>query len=80
MPTETKTESANTPLVDATVIYAPRGESGNAFWIMGATIRELRNAGRGDLVGEYTAKATAGDYENLLAVTRSFVNLVEVDG
>ncbi len=46
---------------------------GNAFAVMGAVIRALRQAGHGDQVKEYTAKATAGDYHNLLAVSIEFV-------
>jgi len=80
MANKTKNETRKTPIVDATVTYAPRGESGNAFWIMGAVIRELRKAGRGDLVKEYGDRATSSDYKNLLKVTREYVNLVAVKG
>jgi len=41
MANKTKNETRKTPIVDATVTYAPRGESGNAFWIMGFTLRVL---------------------------------------
>ncbi len=46
---------------------------GNAFGVMGAVIQALRAAGQADKIKEYTAKATAGDYHNLLAVSMEFV-------
>ncbi len=46
---------------------------GNAFAVMGAVIRALKMAGQADRITEYTAKATAGDYHNLLAVSMDFV-------
>lgn len=45
------------------------GTDGNAFAILGAASRVLRRAGRADEVAEYQRQATAGDYDNLLAVT-----------
>ena len=45
---------------------------------MGATAKALRRNGHGDKVAEYQRRATSGNYENLLAVTREYVNLVEV--
>lgn len=53
------------------------GNDGNAFSIMGAVQKSLRRAGapREDL-DKYFAEATAGDYDNLLAVTSRWVNIV----
>ncbi len=46
---------------------------GNAFAVMGHVIQALRAAGQADRITDYTAKATAGDYHNLLAVSIEFV-------
>ena len=46
---------------------------GNAFTIMGAVTRALKKAGQGDKVTEYQARATSGDYNNLLAVSMEYV-------
>jgi hypothetical protein len=47
---------------------------GNAFAIMGAVCKALRQAGQGDKVKEYTDKATSGDYNHLLAVSMEYVD------
>ena len=65
------------PMTDATVTYEPTGPSGNAYWIMGATAKALKRNHHADKVDEYLRRATSGDYQNLLAVTREYVNLVE---
>lgn len=46
---------------------------GNAFAVMGAVTRALKRAGQGDKVKEYMAKATSGDYDNLLRVSMEYV-------
>ncbi len=46
---------------------------GNAFAVLGAVRRALEQAGQGDKVKEYVAKATTGDYDNLLTVSMEFV-------
>jgi len=52
------------------------GEDGNAFAIMAAVIRGLRQAGATpDEVGEYQAEAMSGDYNNLLRVSMEWVNV-----
>ena len=66
------------PLIDETVTYEPAGPTGNAFWIMGATARVLKKHGHADKVAEYQRRATSGNYENLLAVTREYVDLQEI--
>lgn len=50
------------------------GEDGNAFAIMGRVTKALKDAGQGDLVKEYQAKATSGDYQNLLNVSMEYVD------
>jgi hypothetical protein len=49
------------------------GEDGNAFAIMGRTVKALRKADQSDLVSEYHERATSGDYDNLLQVTMEYV-------
>ena len=71
-------EETKEPLTDETVTYEPAGPSGNAWAIMAATAAALKRNGHGAKVAEYQRLATAGDYENLLAVTRRYVKLVEV--
>ena len=51
------------------------GESGNAFYILGKTIKALKQAGYEDLAKEYQAEATKGDYDHLLRVTMDYVHV-----
>ena len=52
------------------------GEDGNAFAIMGAVMRGLRQAGATPVeVAEYQAEAMSGDYNNLLRVSMEWVNV-----
>jgi hypothetical protein len=46
---------------------------GNAFAILGAVRRALKQAGQADKVPEYLSRAMAGDYNNLLAVSMDYV-------
>ena len=48
------------------------GENGNAFLVLGKVARALRSAGQGDKVEEFMAKATAGDYDNLLRTAMEY--------
>ena len=77
MATKKNGKGKRKPLTSRTVTYEPAGPSGNAYWILGMTVRALRESGHADKVGEYEWRATSGDYKNLLAVTREYVNLVE---
>ena len=45
------------------------GEDGNAFAILGRVSAALKRAGMPEKAREYTARATAGDYDHLLQVT-----------
>ncbi len=54
------------------------GEDGNAFAILGRVSKALRRAGMPEKAEEYLARATAGDYDHLLAVTLEYVT--EPDG
>lgn len=53
------------------------GNDGNAFYILGATMKELRRAGVSkEEIDQYHEEATSGDYDNLLAVTAKWVNII----
>lgn len=53
-----------------------RGPDGNAFAIMGAVGRALRNAGLGHEVKAYMTEAQSGSYDNLLSVTGHWVTVL----
>ncbi len=54
------------------------GPGGNAFAIIRTARRALKDAGWDDVdIREYVHKATAGNYENLVAVTGEYVDIVE---
>lgn len=53
------------------------GNDGNAFSIMGAVQKSLRRAGASrDELDQYFQEATAGSYDELLATTSKWVNIV----
>jgi len=53
------------------------GQDGNAFAIMGAVVKALRQNGyTPDDVDEYRKEAMSGDYDNLLRVTMEWVEVV----
>ncbi len=73
------------PIAPSEREYVLDGPSGNAFVIMKTTTQLISQAARafglsGDTIDklckEYRDKATAGDYENLLEVTQSYVDFV----
>jgi hypothetical protein len=52
------------------------GEDGNAFAVLGCVQRALRRAQvPAELVGEFFAEATAGDYDHLLATAMAWVDV-----
>lgn len=57
------------------------GEDGNAFAIIGRTLRAMRRAGwsQADRM-RYTSEATSGDYNHLLAVTLDYTYDPRDDG
>ena len=60
------------PTVKVTLV----GEDGNAFFILGRVSRALREAGvDAATIKEYSDEATSGDYNHLLAVTMSWVDV-----
>lgn len=65
-------------------MYTLVGVDGNAFAVMGYTASALKQTGHKDLVANMREEAMSGDYENLLAVCMSYIDIaneeVEVDG
>lgn len=65
---------------DATVVIEKRGPTGNAFYVLGATKKALKAAGATpEQIAEYDAAAKSSDYDNLLAVTAEWVDLIIAD-
>lgn len=54
-------------------MYSLIGVDGNAFAIMGYTARALKRTGHRDLVDKMHEEATAGDYDNLIAVCDRYI-------
>ena len=55
------------------------GETGNAYFILGATQLALKIAGHCCLADEYTYKAQQGNFEHLIEVTREYVTIKEIN-
>lgn len=59
--------------------YKPKvklvGRNGNAFAIMGEVKKVLVKEGMKDLVPQFIKEATAGDYNNLLAVVSEYCEI-----
>ena len=51
------------------------GEDGNAFNILGKTIKALKKAGYEEEAKQYEMEATAGNYDQLLQVTMKYVEV-----
>ena len=67
-------ENVTQPATDVKVKLV--GEDGNAFNILGKVSRALKQAGYSDdFIREYQNQAMSGDYDNLLMVTMSFVEV-----
>jgi hypothetical protein len=61
------------------VVIALHGPTGNAYAVMGLAAGAMKRAGaEKEEIVQYHAEATASDYENLLAVTRRWVNLTTI--
>lgn len=70
------TTNQDTPIRYPNVEVELIGHDGNAFAILGAVKRQLKNAGVSpEEVAEYFADAMSGDYDHLLAVTMSWVTV-----
>ena len=55
--------------------YSLVGVNGNAFSIMGYVRNALKKEGLKDKIKEYTQKATAKDYNHLIAVSLEYIEL-----
>ena len=55
--------------------YSLVGVDGNAFSVMGYTAQALKREGLRDLVKKMYEEATAGDYDNLLAVCMKYIDM-----
>lgn len=51
------------------------GRDGNAFAILGAVKRALKESGHGDVADDFIAEATAGDYDHLLRTAMKYVEV-----
>lgn len=56
-------------------MYTLVGVDGNAFAVMGYTASALKQTGHRDLVDKMHEEATAGDYNNLLAVCMKYIDI-----
>jgi hypothetical protein len=56
-------------------MYTLVGVDGNAYAVMGYTARALKRTGHRDLVEQMHKEATAGDYDNLLAVCMKYIDI-----
>ena len=67
-------ENIAQPVTDVKVKLV--GEDGNAFHILGKVSKALKQAGYDeDFIREYQSQAMSGDYDNLLMVTMSYVEV-----
>ena len=57
------------------VVVKLTGRNGNAFAILGKVSKALKQAGHPDLAKQYLNEAMAGDYNHLLQVTMSYVEV-----
>ena len=55
--------------------YSLVGVDGNAFSVMGYTAQALKREGLRDLVKKMYEEATAGDFDNLLAVCMKYIDM-----
>lgn len=52
------------------------GEDGNAYWIMGAVRRALRNHGvPAEELAKYSEESMSGDYDHLIRTAMAWVNV-----
>ncbi len=58
--------------MDKPIVKGP--VDGNAFAVLGAVKKALEQAGQGNKVAEYMRRATAGDYNHLLAISMEYVD------
>ena len=54
-----------------------QGEDGNAFVVMGVARKIIRKTLGDEEASKYAERARSGDYANLLAVTREYIEIVD---
>jgi 3-oxoacyl-(acyl-carrier-protein) synthase len=81
-PTEAAPEQAAAEPAPAVIVSLPKpkvklsGTDGNAFAVLGAVRRELRRAGwTAEQISAFTAEATSGDYNRLLATCMKYADV-----
>ena len=72
--TTTPPQNDGGPITDIEVQLT--GNDGNAFAVLGRIQTALRRGGRNDLVEQFTAEATGGDYAHLLSVCHRYVQVL----
>jgi peptidase E len=76
---EMKDENIN--FVPGTDIPKPEvelvGQSGNAFYIIGATQEQLRRSNvPKDIIDKFVAEATSGDYDNVIRTAMKYADVI----
>ena len=56
-------------------MYSLEGVDGNFLAVMGYTARALKKTGHRNLVDQMAEEATAGDYDNLIAVCDRYIDI-----
>lgn len=56
-------------------MYSLIGQDGNAFALMGYTVKALKETGHRDLIDEMHKRATEGDYYHLIAVCDEYLDI-----
>lgn len=55
--------------------YSIEEINGNAFNVIGYTSRALKRTGHANLVEDMRKRAMSGDYDNLIAVCQSYIDI-----
>lgn len=69
----TQTNDNNAPLTDSVVVLT--GTDGNAFAILGKVRRAILMSNHPELIDQFMADATSGDYDHLLATCFRYVTV-----
>lgn len=69
----TQTNDNNAPLTNAVVVLT--GTDGNAFAILGKVRRAILKSNHPELIDQFMADATSGDYDRLLVTCCRYVTV-----
>lgn len=69
----TNDNQTSAPLTDGVVVLT--GTDGNAFAILGKVRRAILKSNHPDLLDEFMAEATSGDYDHLLVTCFKYVRV-----